>query len=139
MFVLGTGWSSLALMLLGMPPVATGKKTSCPSIDGRGNPVALEPPLVSDPGIPPFGVVESDEDPCSSVVSSGSVFLVGSGISVGSASEAVGSGSVGRPVIVGTGAWKSLSDRNQSIKPSNPKYGVLSGETPRTSRSRLVG
>jgi len=133
------------MILLGIPPVATGKKTSCPSIDGRGNPVALEPPFVCGAGSLPFGVDEYDGFPCFSVVGAsfvffvGSAFLVGSGFLVGPGFEIVVSGAVGRPVIVGSAAWKPLSDRNQSIKPSNPKYGVLSGETPRTSRSRLVG
>jgi len=77
MFVLGTGWSSLALILLGIPPVATGRKTSCPSIDGRGNPVALDSPFLSDPGLSPFGIGKFDDDPCFSVVCSGSGFLVG--------------------------------------------------------------
>lgn len=138
MFVLGTGWSSLALILPGIPPVATGKKTSCPSIEGCGNPVAVESPFQC-PGFPHFGVGECDENPCSSVVGSGSMFSVGSVFLVGTGSEVAGAGLVGRPVVVDSGSWKPPSDRNQSIRPSNPKYGVLSGETPRTSRSRLVG
>lgn len=45
---LGTGWSSLALILLGTGPVATGKKTSCPFILWCGVPVPLEGVLETD-------------------------------------------------------------------------------------------
>lgn len=124
-------------MLPGIPPVATGRKTSCPSIDGRGNPVAVESPFQC-PGLPHFGVDECDENSCSSVVGSGSVISVGAGSEVAGAGL-VGVGSAGRPVVVGSVSLKPPSDRNQSIRPSSPKYGVLSGELPRTSRSRLVG
>lgn len=137
MFVLGTGWSFLALILSGIPPVATGRKTSCPSIDGCGKPVALALPFECDEGLPHFVLGECDECPCSAgLVRSVSALLVGMG------SKVVDAGAVGRPVIVGSGVgcgvWKFSSDRNQSIKPSMPKYG-LSVDGPRTSRSRLVG
>lgn len=45
---LGTGWSSLALILLGTGPVATGKKTSCPFILWRGVPVPSKGVLETD-------------------------------------------------------------------------------------------